>query len=277
MAQKSWPSGAPARAAAACSAETPGLTTTSTRAQPGRGRGRAARRRGSPARRCRDRRSRPGRPGGPRRRAPARTRQRSSSAPSGKSWRGLPAAPAADQVEIEAVADQVLGFGQQPLAPRRCARPARRGRGRRPRAGPAAGRRRPDRGRRARGPWRRWRARPCCLVTSSRPPVPAAASAAPSATPQQPVCAEHQLRAGSPGAPSPRSSRCAGKKRAGTPRSAASACTAGSAAFRSIETTQAMAARASPRCGQASRRPAPAAPGGHPASAPTPSARTGGW
>ena len=35
MAQKSWPSGAPARAAAACSAETPGLTVTATRAQAG--------------------------------------------------------------------------------------------------------------------------------------------------------------------------------------------------------------------------------------------------
>ena len=35
IAQKSWPSGAPARAAAACSAETPGLTVSATRCQAG--------------------------------------------------------------------------------------------------------------------------------------------------------------------------------------------------------------------------------------------------
>ena len=37
MAQKSWPSGAPARAAAACMAEMPGATTISMRARrPGK-------------------------------------------------------------------------------------------------------------------------------------------------------------------------------------------------------------------------------------------------
>ena len=35
IAQKSWPSGAPARAAAACSAETPGLTASAIRCQAG--------------------------------------------------------------------------------------------------------------------------------------------------------------------------------------------------------------------------------------------------
>ncbi len=34
IAQKSWPSGAPARAAAACMAEMPGATTISARAAP---------------------------------------------------------------------------------------------------------------------------------------------------------------------------------------------------------------------------------------------------
>ena len=35
MAQKSWPNGAPARAAAPCIADTPGNTTISLRRQPG--------------------------------------------------------------------------------------------------------------------------------------------------------------------------------------------------------------------------------------------------
>ena len=73
MAQKSWPSGAPARAAAACIADTPGATTISTRRAPS---GRPIRRRGirrqaSPARRCRRRRRRRARRCGLRRQAPA--------------------------------------------------------------------------------------------------------------------------------------------------------------------------------------------------------------
>ena len=96
--------------------------------------GPAARRPGSPARRCRGRPSRPGR------RAALGCElegeaHRVSSAPSGKSWRCLPAA-VADEIEIEAVADQIgsrVSHGPLPASASR----RRPGRGRRSRAGPA--------------------------------------------------------------------------------------------------------------------------------------------
>ena len=63
------------------------------------------------------------------------------------------------------------------------------------------------------------------------------------------------------------------KKRAGTPSVAASACTAGSAALRSRETMQPMLARASPCSARTASTRSDSASDGAPASVPTPRAR----
>ena len=117
IAQKSWPSGAPARAAAACSAETPGTTAISTRRQSRRASRSissktSARQPVDAGIARRDQRHRSGRRRRDRARAaPAPPRRRARS-----SCRVLPAIAGAEQIEIEAVADDVARRGERALA-----------------------------------------------------------------------------------------------------------------------------------------------------------------
>ena len=231
-------------AAAACIAQTPGMRRRSSTAGPvaSARRGRAARRPARPGRRCRHR---PSETSATRRPAAARSSASGRAPPPRRArcrCRRLPAASgragrdrAGSRRCRSAAASSRVGFGGAP--------------GRRARADaddrqPAArrGRSRSHRSARARGRSRRWRARLVCFGTTRSPPGPAAASAAPSATPQQPVArnaaSEGRSAAGSrPGAVRPR--RTAPARRA--PR--ASASTAGSSAFSSTETTPATASR----------------------------------
>ena len=106
---------------------------------------------------------------------------------------------------------------------------------------------------------------------TSAPRGPAAASAAPSATPWQPTSrntASDGWR--SRGASASRTS--APKKRAGTPSDPASACTAGSSALRSIENTPPTAPGASPAASRQARASASTSSGAAPRSQPMPSA-----
>ena len=112
--------------------------------------------------------------------------------------------------------------------------------------------------------------------TTSTPSAPAAASAAPSATPQQPVAQKVTGERSDKRGVSTRR-REAGKNRAGTPSSAASAWIAGSASLSSTETTAATAPGASPASASVERARSAISFAEQPRSQPIPSAKTGGW
>ena len=278
MAQKSWPSGAPARAAAACIAEMPGHDRERDPA-PSRRRPSAVeqlehqRRHGIDAGIAGARPARRARPSAASRarRARAPPPRRARSACRRLAW----PTRRAEQVEIERDSrPQSLGLSSSAARLGRAPVGGRRGRCRRSRGGRAA---RPTRrvercGGRAMAQVAR---SPCVLATTSSPAGPAAASAAPSATPWQPISRNTsrgwigKARLPRPRAPRRRRSAPARRARRRAP------WTAGSSALRSIETTQATASPARPASAGRhvrgrSARPTP------PALAAEPSARTCG-
>ena len=256
IAQKSCPSGAPTRAAAACIALIPGRDDDlDRRPVAARARGRSARRPARRGRRCRHRPTRPAPPSAPAAARSRASRARSASAPIALSWRRLAGDRAAEQIEIEPVADDIarrrraaalasgvrqagspgpMPIDREPAARRGRSPPRRSARGARATAQVA------------RRDWRR--------ATTSAPSGPAAASAAPSATPQQPVA----RNAASERTRQPRRSRRAGARPGKTaPARRAPRPAHGSPArpiLSSTETTAATAPRREPGLGQAVAR-----------------------
>ena len=137
MTQKSWPSGAPARAAAACIAETPGTMRTGQAGVARAGAPRSPRRRPRPSRRCRGRPRR--RPRRARRRARARAPRARARARRGCRSRAAPGRAAAARARGRARSRRARRRARARCAPRASATPARRGRARRRRAGRARG------------------------------------------------------------------------------------------------------------------------------------------
>ena len=266
-------------AAAACSAETPGLTVTATRAQAGIGA--ALQQLEHQGRQRVDA-------------GIARADQGDAAALGGALEREAAALDLGAEREVVA---RLAGGGRRRSGrdrgrsrPVPRLRPSRRsrlggapvagrpGRGRPPRAGPAAGRSWPGRGRPGARATAQVTRAPLRLATSSRPSAPAAARAAPSATPQQPVSRNTSSDGVREARRSPRASRSAGKNRAGTPQLGRQRMDRGLGGLE-VERDDAgdgcagsaHARRARPRPGRS------ALPAVRPASAPTPSARTGGW
>ena len=252
--QKSWPSGAPARAAAACAAEIPGITTSSTPCQAGSSERCSASRPRSPSRTPPDRRTTRSRPSG---RAPANA----SAMPRPVHFRAivggvdrLPVAERAGHPQIGRVADDVLGGSE-----RRCAPPAI--------SHPPAARTEPDHGQpAAAAAERRHRERRGGDASPTGPSISGGATGSGTAQPQE---ARRSTSARRPCLP--RGSR---RTAAAAPSAAAAAWISGFAAWRSAATTAATACGASPQPaeglrdqlrqiggGRRRRRPRPSADG----------------